>query len=138
MVGATLGMTAGEEELDAGSPKASHVAQVTGMIGIAGAVRAVLSLRCSDLAATRIASQMLAIPVEEAADQKSDAIGEVCNMVAGQFKHTIGHGFSCTLTVPTVVMGGNYSIHCLEKGERIEFPVTYEGETMLVTLDVRG
>ena len=81
---------------------------------------------------------MLAISVSEAAGQMSDAIGEVCNMIAGHFKHKIGYGDSCSLTVPTVVAGGNYVIHCLEKGERLEFPVTYEGETVLVTLDIRG
>jgi chemotaxis protein CheX len=114
------------------------VAHVTGMIGIAGAIRAVFSLRCSDQAAAKIASQMLGISMEEAAAQKSDAIGEVCNIIAGHFKHKIGMGDSCTLTVPTVVVGGNYSIHCLEKGERLGFPVKYEGETMLVTLEIRG
>jgi hypothetical protein len=36
-----------------------------------------------------------------------------------------------------VVVGGNYSIHCLQAGERLEFPVLYEGETVLVTLDIR-
>jgi chemotaxis protein CheX len=108
------------------------------MIGIAGAMRAVFSLRCSEHAATKIASQMLCLSTEEAADQKSDAIGEVCNIIAGHFKHKIGLGDACTLTVPTVVMGGNYSIHCLEKGERLEFPVTYEGETVVVKLDIRA
>ena len=121
-----------------GAPDTSLAAYVTGMIGIAGAMRAVFSLRCSDRAAIRIASQMLCISVEEAAAQKSDAIGEVCNIIAGHFKHKIGFGDRCTLTIPTVVVGGNYSIHCLEKGERLEFPVTYEGETVLVTLDIRG
>lgn len=119
-------------------PNSSLVAYVTAMIGIAGAMRAVFSLRCSDQAAIKIASQMLCISLEEAASQKSDAIGEVCNIIAGHFKHKIGMGDSCTLTVPTVVVGGNYSIHCLAKGERLEFPVTYEGETVLVTLDIRG
>jgi len=59
-------------------------------------------------------------------------------MIAGHFKHKIGYGDSCTLTIPTVVVGGNYSIHCLEKGERVEFPVMYEGEALLVKLDIRG
>ncbi len=139
MVGGTLDRPVAIETGSTGGPPGKVLmAHVTGMIGIAGAVRAVFSLGCSDHAAIRIASQMLGIPVEEAAAQKSDAIGEVCNMIAGQFKHTIGHGFSCTLTVPTVVIGGSYSIHCLEKGERIEFPVLYEGETVLITLDIRG
>lgn len=113
------------------------LAYVTGVIGIAGAVRAVFSLRCSEHAAIRIASKMLGISEEEAAKQKSDAIGEMCNIVAGHFKHQIGYGDNCTLTVPTVVVGGNYSIHCLQAGERLEFPVLYEGETVLVTLDIR-
>ncbi|HTR25938.1 MAG TPA: chemotaxis protein CheX [Terriglobales bacterium] len=123
---------------NASSQDASLVAYVTGMIGIAGAMRAVFSLRCSDNAAIKIASRMLCISAEEAAAQKSDAIGEVCNIIAGHFKHKIGYGDSCTLTVPTVVVGGNYSIHCLEKGERLEFPVAYEGETVSVTLDIRS
>jgi chemotaxis protein CheX len=130
---ATAGMPVVLESQDA-----SVVAYVTGMIGIAGAVRAVFSLRCSDLTATSIASRMLGISAEEAAAQKSDAIGEICNMIAGHFKHEVGHGDSCTLTIPTVVVGGSYSIHCLEKGERLAFPITCEGETVLVALDIRG
>jgi chemotaxis protein CheX len=129
--------SAGRSQTPTGAD-AALAAHVTGMIGIAGAIRAVFSLRCSDQAAIKIASQMLGISLEEAAAQKSDAIGEICNIIAGHFKHKIGMGDACTLTVPTVVVGGNYSIHCLEKGERIEFPVEYEGETLLVTLEIRG
>ena len=114
------------------------LAYVTGVIGIAGAVRAIFSLRCSDHIAAKIASQMLGITREEAAAQKSDAIGEVCNIIAGHSKHKIGYGDNCTLTVPTVIVGGHYNIYCLAAGERLEFPVIYEGETVLVTLDIRG
>jgi len=108
------------------------------MVGIAGAVRAILSLRCSERSATKIAAQMLGIPEEEASQQKGDAIGEVCNMIAGHFKHIIGVSGECTLSVPTVVMGASYAIHCLEAGERLEFPAIFEGETMAITLDIRG
>jgi chemotaxis protein CheX len=140
MVGASLDVPSatGDKPVAPESEGASVIAHVTGMIGIAGAVRAVFSLRCSDHAAISIASQMLSISTEEASAQKSDAIGEVCNMIAGHFKHKVGHGDTCTLTIPTVVVGGNYSIQCLEKGERLAFPVTYEGEAVLVTLDIRG
>ncbi len=137
MVGSSLSAT-GEKPVLSESPDVPVAAYVTGMIGIAGAMRAVFSLRCSDHAATRIASQMLCISEGKAAAQRSDAIGEICNMIAGHFKHKVGHGDSCTLTIPTVVVGGSYSIHCLEKGERLAFPVTCEGETVLVTLDIRG
>ena len=114
------------------------LAQVTGMVGIAGTVRAILSLRCSERTATKIAAQMLGIPEEEAGQQKADAIGEVCNMIAGHFKHIIGVSGECTLSVPTVVMGAHYAIHCLEAGERLEFPAVFEGETLSITLDIRG
>jgi chemotaxis protein CheX len=140
MTGITLTFPAPSDEAAPApaSADASLSPHVTGMIGIAGAMRAVFSLRCSDRAAITIASQMLMISLEEAAAQKCDAIGEVSNMIAGHFKRKIGSGSSCTLTVPTVVVGGNYTIHCLEKGERLEFPVTCEGESLLVTLDIRS
>jgi len=140
MIGVTLHFPAEVDNLpvDAAPPDKSSLAYVTAMIGIAGAMRAVFSLRCSDRAATRVASRMLAISAPEAAAHSGDAVGEVCNMIAGHFKHKIGFGASCSLTVPTVVAGGSYSIHCLEKGERIEFPVACEGETLTITLDIRG
>jgi CheY-specific phosphatase CheX len=111
---------------------------VTGMVGIAGPVRAILSLRCSENAAIRIASHMLGISSEEAAEQKADAIGEICNMVASHFKNRIGFGDNCILSAPTVVAGGKYSVHCLEAGHGLEFPAIYEDETVMVTLDIRG
>jgi CheY-specific phosphatase CheX len=139
MVGTTVTVPNAKDDLVVVAEPAdsSVLAYVTGMIGIAGAVRAIFSLRCSEKTATAIAAQMLGITKEEASTQKSDAIGEMCNMVAGHFKHQIGLGDSCTLTIPTVVVGGNYSIHCLLADDRIEFPVVYEGETVLVTLDIR-
>ena len=111
---------------------------VTGMVGIAGPMRAILSLRCSESAATKIASQMLGISSEEAAQQKTDASGEICNMVASHFKNNIGFGDDCILSAPTVVAGGKYSVHCLEAGHGLEFPAIYEGETVMVTLDIRS
>jgi chemotaxis protein CheX len=114
------------------------LAQVTGMVGIAGTVRAILSLRCSEQTAIKIAARMLAIPEQEASQQKGDAIGEICNMIAGHFKHVIGISGECTLSVPTVVIGAHYAVHCLEIGERLEFPASFEGETIAVTLDIRG
>jgi CheY-specific phosphatase CheX len=111
---------------------------VTGMVGIAGPVRAILSLRCSERAATKIASHMLGISSDEAAGQKTDAIGEICNMVASHFKNNIGFGDDCILSAPTVVAGGKCSVHCLEAGHGLEFPAIYEDETVMVTLDIRA
>lgn len=128
MVGATLDVS------DATVPPV--VAHVTGVIGITGAINAIFTLRCSDAAATSVASKMLGLSTEESAAQKFDAIGEVCNMIAGHFKHTIGYGDKCMLTVPTVVIGANYRIHSLA-GERLECSAMYEGEPVGLALDIR-
>lgn len=112
------------------------LAHVTGVIGITGAVSAIFTLRCSDAAATKVASQMLGISMEESAAQKFDAVGEVCNMVAGNFKHKIRYADKCMLTVPTVVIGGNYRIHS-RAGQRLECPLMYEGEPVWLALDIR-
>jgi len=140
MVGAALVLSQMPEgsALELNPTDSIVLAQVTGMVGIAGSVRAILSLRCSERSAAKIAARMLGIPEEQADQQKADAVGEICNMIAGHFKHIIGAGGDCTLSVPTVVMGARYAIHCLEVSERIEFPAIFEGETMAITLDIRG
>src|SRR5882724_10147109 len=86
----------------------SVLAEVTGMVGIAGAVRALFSLRCSSRSSTRMASQMLGVPHDQAVKLQGDAVGEICNMVAGYFKAKIGLGEKCMLSLPTVLMGHDY------------------------------
>jgi chemotaxis protein CheX len=113
------------------------LAQVTGMVGIAGPLSAVFSLRCSLQSATTFASQILGVSREEAAARTCDAVGEICNMVAGYFKAKIGLGDACKLPVPTVVAGKDYKIRSPGKDERMELPPVYEGEPIWFALDVR-
>jgi chemotaxis protein CheX len=112
------------------------VPYLTAVIGITGVLKATFTLRCSDQSATKVAAQMLGVSKDEAAAQKCDAIGEVCNMVAGHFKLKIGHGGTSELTVPSVIIGGNYRIHSESPEERLEFPMMYEGEPVWLALDI--
>jgi chemotaxis protein CheX len=112
-------------------------AEVTGMVGIAGAFCAVFSLRCSTQSATKIASQMLGVSVADATSQLGDAVGEVCNMVAGDFKSKIGLGDKCMLSVPSVVSGRSYQLHSAPGSERMELPLLFEGEPVWLALDIR-
>ena len=114
------------------------IAEVTGVVGIAGAFRGIFSLRCSTSSAIKIAAQMLGIPPEEASAQRADAIGEICNIVAGHFKDKIGFGDKCMLTVPTVVEGKDYRI--VRPGgecQKIELALLYAGEPFRVALETR-
>lgn len=59
--------------------------QFTAMIGLAGALCGILTVCCSAETARQIAQSMLRDMVD-CEDQVSDALGEVCNMVAGNFE----------------------------------------------------
>jgi len=130
MVGAQLNIPEGDVP--------SKVADVTGMVGLAGEMCGVLSVRCSKNAAMRIASQMLGVSPAEAASHQSDAVGEISNMVAGNFKAKIdGLQDKCMLSVPTVITGEDYQLHSLAAGDRIELLFIFEGEPLWATLEVR-
>ena len=113
------------------------VSQITGMVGIAGPLSATFSLRCSMGAATFIASKMLDVSREEAAEQKCDAIGEICNMVAGYFKAKIGLGDACQLSLPTVLAGTNYQVRSRSDDALIELPLLHEREPIWISLHIR-
>jgi chemotaxis protein CheX len=124
-------------EVTLGQEKLAVMANVTAMVGIAGALSAVLSLRCSTQAANKIASQMLGVPVKDAAAHSLDAIGEVCNIVAGHFKTKIGLGDKCMLSVPTVVSGTDYQLRPIAGRQRLDLPLVYEEEPVWLALEIR-
>jgi len=115
------------------SPKVA--AEFTAMVGMAGALCGVFTIRCSQYAASAIASKMLGIPIEEASDQKCDAMGEVCNMVAGSFKSMLpGGGENCMLSVPTVITGADYQLRALADGQTIELRMQFDDELLWFSL----
>jgi chemotaxis protein CheX len=114
------------------------VAEVTGMVGLAGELCGVLSVRCGKSCGSKIASKMLGVADSEAVSHLSDAIGEICNMVAGNFKAKIdGLQDKCLLSVPTVITGGDYQLHSLVVGDRIELPFLFDGDPVWIGLEVR-
>jgi chemotaxis protein CheX len=115
------------------------LAEVTGMVGLAGELCGILSLRCGKRCASKIASKMLGVSVADTAAETSDAIGEICNMVAGNFKAKIdGLEDKCMLSVPTVITGGDYQLHSVAVGDRIELPFLFEQELVWIGLEVRS
>jgi chemotaxis protein CheX len=117
-------------------PPGQQGLDVTSMVGLAGQLCGVLTLRCSAESAARMASRMLGIDVDQAAPEMWDALGEVCNMVAGNFKNKIsGLGDGCMLSVPTVITGTDYSLHTLVSDE-ICTTLMFEGEPVMLCLDI--
>jgi outer membrane protein OmpA-like peptidoglycan-associated protein len=59
--------------------------EFTGMIGLAGSLCGVLTVSCSAETARQLAKCMLG-DIVSSEDQVSDALGEICNMIAGNFE----------------------------------------------------
>jgi chemotaxis protein CheX len=111
----------------------------TAMIGLAGTLRGVLSLRCSSNVAYSLARLMLAEDTPASEDSVRDAFGELCNMVAGNFKAKIaGMADGCMLSVPTVITGKDLVIYSLSNGESIQLEFLLEGKPLELTLSLHS
>lgn len=112
---------------------------VTAMVGLAGMLSGVMSVRCQEPAAALMASRMLGIAVEEVGSDVSDAIGEVCNMVAGNFKNKIpGLGDGCMLSPPSVVTGADYVVHAKPEAPTVQVSLLFEQMPMVVSLYIHA
>lgn len=112
---------------------------VTTMVGLAGKMCGLVTIQCATSSAIRMASKMLGTEVEKSGIETWDALGEVCNMVAGNFKIKIpGMGDNCLLSVPTVIKGGNYKFHSSANARRMQTGFLFEGALLLAALEIKG
>jgi chemotaxis protein CheX len=119
-------------------PVFEHNLDITSMVGLAGQLCGVLTVRCSSKSAARMASRMLGIDADQAGPEMWDAVGEVCNMVAGNFKNKIsGLGDGCLLSVPTVITGTDYSLRSVVN-EELQALFLFDGEPILLSLEIHS
>jgi chemotaxis protein CheX len=112
----------------------------TAMVGLTGGFRGVLMFSCDERTATRIESQMLSALVENAGARTADAVGELCNMIAGNFKHKVnGLSENCSLCPPCVVTGTDYRLHRRESGALQSLPITFtfDAAPIYISLEVQ-
>ena len=109
----------------------------TAIVGMAGALCGMITVRCSGITAAKLSSLMLdedslANPVTMA-----DALGELCNMIAGNFKAKINTlADHCMLSVPTVIIAEEYVMQPARPIETFVVTLDYEGEPIWVSLIV--
>lgn len=112
---------------------------VTAMVGLAGSMCGVLSVRCSAKAAARMTSRMLGAEMEETSPEMADAIGEICNMVAGNFKNKVaGLAERCLLSPPTVITGNDYCMHAHAEEPGLQVWMRFEGMPFVVSLQIQS
>jgi chemotaxis protein CheX len=85
---------------------------VTAIVAFAGTMSGSCLIQMQESAALKVTSAMLGARVTMIDSHVTDAIGELCNMVAGCWKNKMPAITSeCLLSVPTVVTGDSYAVH---------------------------
>ncbi len=84
---------------------------LTAVVGFGGLLTGACVLRCSGTAARAIAGRMTAMDFAAIDDTVKDAIGEICNMLAGAWKSKVPElAAHCDLSVPAVITGRDYQL----------------------------
>jgi len=107
----------------------------TAMVGLAGALCGMVTIGCSAHVSHRLASLMLGGDAASNPATARDALGELCNMVAGNFKAKISNlADRCMLSVPTVITGSDYTMETVESTEAIVVDFVCENYPVRVSL----
>lgn len=138
MLGCRLTLAeAGAREAGARKDVSEPALNIAAMVGLAGELSGVMSIRCTSKSAAMMASMMLGVEPDHINDEIYDALGEICNMVAGNFKNKIpGLGDGCLLSVPTVIIGDDYRVHPPAGSPVLEVHMLYEDMAVVISLKV--
>jgi chemotaxis protein CheX len=112
---------------------------VTAMVGMAGALCGIMTIRCNSRTAEKITGRMLGSVGAVNPSDVPDAIAEICNMVAGNFKSKISNlAEHCMLSVPTVIRGDDYEMVTVPLGDQIRIGLAYDGAPVWFVLAVHS
>jgi chemotaxis protein CheX len=117
------------------APPSSDADERTAIVGFSGSMRGSCQVQISTKAARSIASAMLGgTPVEEGDDSIDDALGELCNMLAGGWKNGIPALAGCALSPPTVISGGDYKVRLSKPSVKISRTYQFDDYLLRLTL----
>ena len=84
---------------------------LTAVVGFGGVLSGACVLRCPEAAACDIAARMTGMSFAGIDDTVKDAVGEICNMLAGAWKgHVPELASRCGLSLPAVITGRDYNL----------------------------
>ena len=111
----------------------------TAIVGYSGAMRGCCELQMNSASARTAATAMLGgSPVEEE-ESLDDAVGELCNMVAGCWRDSVpALSSGCALTPPTIVTGRDYKVHMGRPSIRLTRCYSFCDQYIFLTLRREG
>src|SRR6266567_803781 len=124
-------------KLESRTQETSEELDITAMIGLAGSLCGVLSIRCSSEAGRMIAAKMLGATVVETPSMR-DAVAEIVNMVAGNFKSKLSGKSQCMLSIPTVITGADYQLCLLDAAQIVQLFVVFDKYPVNVVMELHS
>jgi chemotaxis protein CheX len=112
---------------------------ITAVVGFGGLLSGACVFRSGGSAALTIAAKLTGMEFSEIDDTVKDAIGEVCNMLAGAWKGRVPDlSANCGLSIPAVITGKDYNIHVQAPEFRLHHTYRFEDTIFAVTIICDG
>lgn len=112
---------------------------VTAVVGFGGLLSGACVFKLASETAMSVAARMTGIEFTEVDDTVKDAIGEVCNMLAGSWKGKVPElAANCGLSVPAVITGRDYNLHVQAPEFRLYHTYTFGEDSFAVTIVCDG
>jgi chemotaxis protein CheX len=119
----------------AGGSSPEQEERVTAVVGFGGLLSGACVFRSGGRAARELAARMTGMPFEEVDATVKDAVGEICNMLAGCWKSKVPElAARCGLSVPAVITGCDYNLHVQAPEFRLEHTYSFDGMRFEVTI----
>jgi chemotaxis protein CheX len=105
---------------------------VLAFVGIAGVSTGAGVISCSTAFACQICNHLLMMEATSVNDEVLDAVGEVANMIVGNFKTMVEEelGPPLGLSIPTVIYGHNFFSRSLGSNTWVVVPFSCKGEKL--------
>jgi chemotaxis protein CheX len=115
---------------------------VFGCVGFLGKIDGMVYLCITDDFAVNAASNILGISVAEVKAEGDavikDVIGEITNMTVGGFKNALcDQGYTCKLTLPTIVRGNNLAVAAMKSATRHIFHFDCNSHRLVADIQIK-
>jgi len=112
---------------------------VTAVVGFCGLLTGACIFRAEKPVAMQMAARMTGMEFDTVDDIVKDAIGEICNIMAGAWKGKVPElAANCGLSVPAVITGRDYHLHVLSPEFRLNHTYHFEELNFAVTIVCDG
>jgi len=121
------------------SPIEIESEQVTAVVGFGGLLSGACVFKTGGTAALKIATCMTGMEFASIDDTVKDAIGEICNMLAGAWKGRVPDlSANCGLSVPAVITGRDYKLHVQAPEFQLNHNFQFDGASFSVSIVCDG